>query len=103
MQGALHVTFLPHKNLTVVMSRDFGEFSGDKTRDLFGMVQEAGGRFYLKAGRIRQLFGLRQDDHTAGTRAGFLRTASGGTFGLLPFDPRNVDSGFEAGEKIFII
>lgn len=100
MQGALHVTLSPHKNLAVVMSRDFGEFSGDRTRDLFGMVQEAGGRFYLKAGRIRGLFGLRQDDHTAGTRAGFLRASSGGTSGLLPFDPRDVDSGVEAGASV---
>ena len=100
MQGALHATFSPHKNLTVVMSRDFGEFSGDKTRDLFGLVEGAGGRLYLKVGRIRQLFGLRQDDHTAGTRAGFLRASSGGTSGLLPFDPRDVDSGMEGGASI---
>ena len=97
MQGALHATFQPHPRLTLVMSRDFGEFSGDKTRDLFGMVHSASGRFYVKAGRLRHIYGLRQDDHTAGTRAGFLRTAAGGTSGLLPFDPRNVDSGLEAG------
>ncbi len=97
MQGAFFATFRPHQSLALVMSRDFGEFSGDKTRDLFGLIQDPGARFYLKVGRIREQFGLRQDDHTAGTRAGFLRASSGGTGGLLPFDPRDVESGVEAG------
>ena len=97
MQGAFHATFQPHPQMTLVMSRDFGEFSGDKTRDLFGMMQSASGSFYVKAGRLRRIYGLRQDDHTAGTRFGFLRAAAGGTSGLLPFDPRDVESGLEAG------
>ena len=97
MQGALYATFRPHQSLSVVMSRDFGELSGDKTRDLFGLVQDHAQQLYVKAGRFRLPFGLRQEDHTAGTRAGFLRAASGGTSGLLPYDPRDVESGVEIG------
>jgi len=97
MQGALDVTLQPHPNLSVVMVRDFGEFSGDVTRDLYGMIQDGGASYYVKAGRIRGVFGLRQDDHTAGTRGGFLNTAGGGTGGFLPYDPRTVSSGLEAG------
>lgn len=97
MQGALDVVLQPHPNLAIVMVRDFGEFSGDITRDLYGLIQDASGRYYVKAGRIRGTFGLRQDDHTAGTRGGFLNTTAGGTGGFLPYDPRSVDSGLEAG------
>jgi hypothetical protein len=79
------------------MVRDFGEFSGDVTRDLYGLIQDGGGNFYVKAGRIRGVFGLRQDDHTSGTRGGFLNTLSGGTGGFLPYDPRTVTTGLEAG------
>jgi hypothetical protein len=97
MQGALHVTLRPHPNLGVVFSRDFGEFSGDRTRDLFGLIQDGTGRFYVKVGRVRRLFGLRHDDHTGGTRGGFLNSTSGGRAGLLPYDPRDSDSGIEGG------
>ena len=97
MQGALDLTLQPHPNLAVVMVRDFGEFSGDVTRDLYGLIQDNGGNYYVKAGRIRGVFGLRQDDHTAGTRGGFLNTAGGGTGGFLPYDPRTVSTGLEAG------
>lgn len=97
MQGALDVTLQPHPNLAIVMVRDFGEFSGDVTRDLYGLIQDSGGNYYVKAGRIRGVFGLRQDDHTGGTRGGFLNTAAGGTGGFLPYDPRTVSSGLEAG------
>lgn len=97
MQGALGLTLQPHPNLAIVMVRDFGEFSGDITRDLYGLIQDGGGNYYVKAGRIRGVFGLRQDDHTAGTRGGFLDTAAGGTGGLLPYDPRGVATGIEAG------
>jgi hypothetical protein len=97
MEGALDFTLELHPNLTVVMVRDFGEFTGDITRDLYGLFHDANGTFYLKAGRIRQPFGLRQDDHTSGIRAGFLSTSSGGTGGFLPYDPRQTDSGIEVG------
>lgn len=97
MQGALDVTLQPHPNLAIVMVRDFGEFSGDVTRDLYGLIQDSNSKFYVKAGRIRGVFGVRQDDHTAGTRGGFLNTAAGGTGGFLPYDPRTVSSGIEAG------
>lgn len=97
MQGALDVVLQPHANLAIVMVRDFGEFSGDITRDLYGLVQDGGGRYYVKAGRIRGVFGLRQDDHTAGTRGGFLNSQAGGTGGFLPYDSHAVASGLEAG------
>ena len=97
MQGALDVTLQPHPSLAIVMVRDFGEFSGDVTRDLYGLLQDGGANYYVKAGRIRGVFGLRQDDHTAGTRGGFLNTPAGGTGGLLPYDPRTATSGIEAG------
>ena len=51
---------------------------------------------YLRFGRLRVPFGLRQDDHTGATRGGFLDAAGGGT-GVLPYDPRTVQTGFEAG------
>lgn len=97
MQGALSVVLQPHPNLAMVMVRDYGEFSGDLTRDLYGLIQDSGGRYYVKAGRIRGVFGLRQDDHTAGTRSGFLTATAGGTGGFLPYDARAVFSGLEAG------
>jgi hypothetical protein len=97
MQGALDVTLQPHPNLAVVMVRDFGEFSGDVTRDLYGLIQDSGGNFYVKGGRLRGVYGLRQDDHTAGTRGGFLNTVAGGTGGFLPYDPRGVTTGLEVG------
>ena len=97
MQGALSVALQPHPNLAIVMVRDFGEFSGDITRDLYGLIQDSGGSYYVKAGRIRGVFGLRQDDHTSGTRSGFLNATAGGTGGFLPYDSRAVASGIEAG------
>ena len=97
MQGALSVVLQPHPNLAVVMVRDFGEFSGDITRDLYGLIQDSGGNYYVKAGRIRGVFGLRQDDHTSGTRSGFLNATAGGTGGFLPYDSRSVSSGIEGG------
>jgi hypothetical protein len=97
MQGALDVTLQPHPNLSIVMVRDFGEYSGDITRDLYGQIQDSGGRFYARAGRIRGVFGLRQDDHQSALRGGFLNAAAGGTGGFLPYDPHAVESGIEAG------
>lgn len=97
MQGALYVVFQPDERITILMNRDYGEFSGDKVRDLYGMVKDESESLYLKAGRFRTAFGLRQEDHTAGTRSGFLQTTAGGTSGLLPFDPRNPMTGLELG------
>ncbi len=50
---------------------------------------------YVKAGRIRNPFGLRMDDHTVATRQGFGDFGVGGAF--LPYDPRQPDMGLEAG------
>src|SRR5262249_48483225 len=93
----LDVTLQPHPNLAIVMVRDFGEYSHDITRDLYGQIQDSGGRFYARAGRIRPPFGLRQDDHQSALRGGFLNTTSGGTGGFLPYDPHDVESGLEVG------
>src|SRR5207249_12281666 len=97
MQGALDVTLQPHPNLSIVMVRDFGEYSGDITRDLYGQIQDTGGRSYFRAGRIRGVFGLRQDDHQSALRGGFLNATAGGTGGFLPYDPHATESGVEVG------
>jgi len=97
MQGALDVTLQPSPNLAIVMVRDFGEYSGDITRDLYGQLQDSAGRFYVRAGRIRGVFGLRQDDHQSALRGGFLDATSGGTGGFLPYDPHATETGLEAG------
>jgi hypothetical protein len=93
MQGALNVVFQPFQQLALVMVRDFGEFSGDETRDIFGLLQDSGGHFALKAGKVRPVFGLRQDEHESATRGGFLGGSTGRGGGLLPYDPRVTESG----------
>lgn len=97
METALHATLRPHPNLLVSWTLDFGEFSGSKTRDAYGMIDGLPQGLYLRAGRFRNPFGLRQDDHTAATRFGFLNPASGSGGGVLPYDPREPQSGVEVG------
>jgi hypothetical protein len=93
MQGALYVAFAPYEHFTLVYSRDLRQ-----TRDAWGMIHSAGvAGVSLKAGQFRNLFGLRQDDHTSAMRAGFRDAVTGsfGTSGFAPFDPRDVDAGIE--------
>ena len=99
MQTALYATLVPLDNLAFVFSLDYNEFSGSQTRDAFGLIQDDNENFYMKLGRIRGAYGLRQFDHTAGIRAGFLFPATGGVGGFLPYDPRSSDTGIELGVR----
>jgi hypothetical protein len=93
MENSLHVAFQPHPHLTLVYSRD-GFNSGAKTQDAFGMIGLPWNA-YLKAGRFRNPFGLRLDDHTVATRHSFLDFSTDD--GFLPYDPRDSDTGLEFG------
>lgn len=97
MQSALYFTLRPIKNMFITYNLDWNEFSGSTTRDVYGFIQDNNENFYFKLGRIRGIYGLRQFDHTSGVRAGFLNSASGGTGGFLPYDPRRADTGIELG------
>ena len=94
MENALHVTFQPHRRLTLVYTRD-GFDESSVTRDAFGMISGFPLDGYFKAGRFRTPFGLRQDDHTVATRNSFLDFYDGKSF--LPYDPRRPDMGYEIG------
>lgn len=99
MQNAIHLAFQPHSQLTLVYTMDAfstGPFGGGfVNRDAFGMFSGLPGGAYVKAGRFRNPFGLRMDDHTVGTRRGFLDFATDESF--LPYDPRTSDMGLEVG------
>ncbi|MGH7726846.1 MAG: hypothetical protein ACREOU_15575 [Candidatus Eiseniibacteriota bacterium] len=98
MQGALYATFAPLSKLTIVYSRDLRE-----TRDAWGMIHDLPVGLTIKAGQFRVPFGLRNDDHTNATRAGFREALAGsfGTSGLLPYDPRGVEGGVEVSVTPF--
>jgi len=108
MENALHLTFQPHPRLTLVYTRD-GFDGGSSTKESFGMLSGFPLGGYLKAGRFRTPFGLRMDDHTVGTRNGFLDffdpVSASGNFAyndsvkraFLPYDPRQSDMGLEYG------
>jgi hypothetical protein len=98
MENALFVTFQPHPRLTLIYDRD-GFESNAVTREAFGMIGLPGGG-YLKAGRFRNPFGLRMDDHTVATRNSFLDFSGGPPLmprRFLPYDPREPDEGLEYG------
>ena len=96
MENALYVTFQPHPRLTLVYSRDaFNDLT--LAQDEFGMISGFPLDGYIKAGRFRTPFGLRMDDHTVATRAGFLNLTGGPPQSFLPFDPRFPDEGVEIG------
>jgi hypothetical protein len=101
MERALHVTFQPHPRLTLVYSTDAfatGPASTATSTEAFGLLAIKSS-FYVKAGRFRNPFGLRLDDHTVATRNGFLDFTPGnfGSAGFLPYDPRFPDMGIEIG------
>ncbi len=100
MENAFHLTFQPHKMLTLVYTRD-GFDDGSKSQDAFGLISGGALGLYLKAGRFRTPFGLRMDDHTVATRNGFLDfLSSGGSDSrYLPYDPRTPDMGLEIGAE----
>jgi len=95
MESSIHIAFQPHERLTLVYSRD-GFDSGSSTKDVWGMI--GGFRYggYFRAGRFRNPFGLRLDDHTVATRNGFLDFQPVQE-SYLPYDPRTPDEGVEVG------
>lgn len=99
MQNAIHLAFQPHSRLTLVYTLDAfstGPFAGAYVpKEAFGMFAGLPFNGYLKAGRFRNPFGLRMDDHTVATRRGFTDFASNESF--LPYDPRASDMGLEIG------
>lgn len=98
MENAIHLAFQPHPRLTLVYTLDAfaqGPVSSVTGKEAFGMVGGLPGNGYLRAGRFRVPFGLRMDDHTVATRAGFGDFGTGGSF--LPYDPRLPDMGLEVG------
>ena len=98
MENALHITFQPHPRLTLVYSR--GGFEANASvGEAFGMISGFPLDGYLKAGRIRNPFGLRMDDHTVATRNSYLDFSSDpfSPRRFLPYDPRAADEGFEYG------
>jgi len=104
MESNLTIAFQPHEKLTLVYTHDglngpnIATNSPRVTRDAWGMIG-LGANHYLKAGQFRIPFGLRLDDHTVGTRNGFLDFGPGAAFhaSVLPFDPRLTDQGIEFG------
>ncbi len=97
MENNIFMAFQPHPKLTLVYSRDGFEGSST-TKDAFGMIGLSANS-YLKAGRFRNPFGLRLDDHTVATRNSFLDFQQGiaPEPGFLPYDPRQPDEGLEYG------
>lgn len=98
MENAIHFAFQPHSRLSLVYTLDaFGDGPAAfvVNKEAFGMIGGLPGDGYLKAGRFRTPFGLRMDDHTVATRAGFGDLGTGGIF--LPYDPRYPDMGVEIG------
>ncbi len=98
MQGAFYVVFAPLPQLTAQYNRDLRS-----ARDAWVMIHDLPAGLYVKAGQFRVPFGLRTDDHTGAMRAGFRDALAGsyGTSGFLPFDPRSVEGGLEAGVTPF--
>lgn len=97
MESSIHFAFQPHDKLTLVYTLDgfaTGPTNTVRSKEAYGMIGLPANA-YLKAGRIRTPFGLRMDDHTVATRAGFGDFGTGGAF--LPYDPRNPDMGVEVG------
>jgi len=102
MESNLSVTFQPHDKLTLVYSTD--GINGPNsaalvntnrvTRDAWGRIG-IGENHYVKVGQFRIPFGLRFDDHTTGTRNGFLDFQTRAS--VLPYDPRVSDQGVEFG------
>jgi len=92
----VYATVRPHSHLLFTWALDFNELSGSRTRDAYGMIDGLSQGLYIRAGRFRNPFGLRLDDHTAGTRYGFLNPPSDAG-GALPYDPREPQTGIELG------
>ena len=96
MQSAVYLSARPHDHLFLTWSLDYNELTGSKTRDAYGMIDGLPKGLYFRAGQFRNPFGLRLDDHTAGTRFGFLNPPLDAG-GALPYDPREPQAGVEVG------
>ena len=73
MQGQLNIAVSPHDNLTVVASHGITTDPDQYVaRELYGLIHDLPHDLYVKLGRIRLPFGLRQDDHTSFLRSDFL-------------------------------
>jgi len=106
MENAVMLAFMPHENLVLVYNFDaFGDETrvrgSMQNRDAFGMFTGLPLNGYVKAGRFRNPFGLRMDDHTVGTRNSFLDFTGSPLRPerFLPYDPRGVDMGIEIGAE----
>lgn len=100
MESAIHFAFQPHPQLTLVYNIDgfaTGPAATERPREAFGMIGGLPWDGYVKAGRFRNPFGLRMDDHTVATRNSYLDFSTQERF--LPYDPREPDMGVEIGAK----
>jgi hypothetical protein len=96
MQSAVYLSARPHDHLFLTWALDYNELTGSQTRDAYGMIDGLPKGLYFQIGQFRNPFGLRLDDHTAGTRYGFLNPPLDAG-GALPYDPRQPQAGVEVG------
>jgi hypothetical protein len=96
MQSAIYLSARPHDHLFLTWALDYNELTGSQTRDAYGMIDGLPKGLYFQIGQFRNPFGLRLDDHTAGTRYGFLNPPLDAG-GALPYDPRQPQAGVEVG------
>ena len=92
MQGNLRVAITPHEHLAVIGSHGIvidapGFPTPYVARELYGMIRELPHGAFVKIGRFRIPFGLRQDDHTSFTRVPE----------FLSYDSQKEDAGISAG------
>jgi hypothetical protein len=92
MQGQVNFAVTPIDQLTLVASHGIvvqspGFPSPYIARELYALFRGMPENLYIKVGRFRLPFGLRQDDHTS-----FIRTAQ-----FLPYDSQQDDAGIEVG------
>ncbi|HET7497516.1 MAG TPA: hypothetical protein VFM00_04390 [Candidatus Eisenbacteria bacterium] len=92
MDGQVNIAIMPHEHLTLVASQGLvvdlpGVPTGYVAREIYGMLEGLPGDAYVRVGRFRLPFGLRQDDHTS-----FVRSLD-----FLPYDSQKPDAGIEIG------
>jgi hypothetical protein len=100
MENGIHLAFQPHPRLTAVYTFDAfatGPTSTVRSKEAFAMIGGFPWDGYIKGGRFRVPFGLRMDDHTVATRAGFESNVPAAFGSFLPYDPRYPDMGVEFG------
>jgi hypothetical protein len=92
MQGQVNFALTPIDQLTLVASHGIvvqepGFPSPYIARELYALFRGMPADLYVKVGRFRLPFGLRQDDHTS-----FIRSQP-----FLPYDAQQDDAGIEVG------